>query len=68
LAWFGDHDGDGLADETHGFRRHRRPCAHLHAGAVLGGDGPAANEIADLVVDDLLTGQHADHARHLHRF
>ncbi len=28
----GDHDRDGLADEAHGLRRHRRPCAHLHAG------------------------------------
>ena len=63
----GDHDRDRLADEAHGFRRHRRPCAHLHAGAVLGGDGPAADQVADLVIDDLLAGQHADHARHLHR-
>src|SRR5581483_12013953 len=31
------------------------------------GDGPAANEIADLVVDQLLAGQHRDHAGHLHR-
>jgi hypothetical protein len=52
---FGDHDRDRLADEAHGLRRHRRPRAHLHPGAVLGGDGPAADQIADLVVDDLLS-------------
>ena len=33
--------------------------------AVLGVDHPAADQIADLVVDDLLAGQHGDHARHL---
>src|SRR3954453_20666496 len=61
----GDHDRDGLTDEAHRLRRHRRPCAHLHGAAVLGGDGPATDEVADLVVDDLLSSQHRDHARHL---
>src|SRR5207237_4851524 len=28
---------------------------------------PAADEVADLVVDDLLSRQHRDHARHLQR-
>ena len=63
----GDHHRDRLADEAHRLRRHRRPRAHLHRRAVLGCDRPAADQIADLVVDDLLSGQHADHARHLHR-
>ena len=63
----GDHDRDRLTHKAHGLRRHRRPCAHLHARAIPGGNGPAADQIADLVVDELLTGQHADHARHLHR-
>ncbi|MGY3471566.1 hypothetical protein ACVW0I_008437 [Bradyrhizobium sp. LM6.11] len=61
----GDHDCDGLADEAHRLRRHRRPCAHLHRAAVLGGDGPAADQVPDLVVDDLLSREHRDHARHL---
>ena len=63
----GDHHRDRLPDKAHRVRRHRRPRAHLHRGAVLGGDRPAADQIADLVVDDLLAGQHADHARHFHR-
>ena len=63
----GDHHRDRLSDEAHGLRRHRGPGAHLHASAVLRGDGPAADEIADLVVDQLLAGQHRDHAGHLHR-
>lgn len=63
----GDHDGDGLADEAHRLGRHGRPCAHLHRAAVLGGDGPAADQVADLVVDELLAGEHRDHARHLQR-
>ena len=68
VARFGDHDRDGLADKAHGLRRHRRPRAHLHRRAVLGMDHPAADQVADLVIDDLPAGQHADHARHLHRF
>src|SRR5665213_2166151 len=31
-------------------------------------DHPAADQVADLVVDDLPPGQHVHHARHLHRF
>ena len=64
---FGDHDRHGLADETNGFRCHRGPRAHPHWRAVFRGDGPAADEIADLVIDDLLSGQNGEHARHLHR-
>ena len=63
-----DHNRDRLADEAHPLRRHRRPRAHLHRRAVLRGDGPAANQVADLVVDDLLSRQHGEHARHLQRF
>jgi hypothetical protein len=63
----GDHYRDSLADETHGFRRHRRPCAHLHAGAIFGSNCPAADEITDLVIDDLLAGEDANDAGHLHR-
>ena len=61
----GDHHRDRLSGEAHDFRRHRRPRAHLHAGAVLGRDRPAADQVADLVVDDLLSGQHPDHAGHV---
>ena len=61
----GNHHRDRLSGKAHDLRRHRRPCPHLHAGAVLGGDGPAADQIADLVVDDLLSGQHPDHAGHV---
>ncbi len=60
----GNHHRDRLSGEAHDFRRHRRPSAHLHAGAVLRRDRPAADQIADLVVDDFLSGQHPDHARH----
>ena len=69
-AWLlrlGDHDRDRLADEAHGLRRHRRPRAHLHRRAVLGMDHPAADQIADLVLDQFLAGQHTDHAGHLER-
>ncbi|MHC2255353.1 hypothetical protein ACVILK_005045 [Bradyrhizobium embrapense] len=62
----GDHHRDRLSDEAHGLRRHRRPRAHFHRRAVLRGDRPAADQVADLVVDDLLSGQHRDHAGHLH--
>ena len=64
IAGLGDHHRDRLPDEAHGLRRHRRPRAHLHRRAVLGMDHPAADQIADLVIDDLLAGQHIDHARH----
>ena len=60
----GNHHRDRLSGEAHDFRRHRRPRAHLHAGAVLRRDRPAADQIADLVIDDLLSGQHPDHAGH----
>jgi len=62
----GNHHRDRLPDEAHRFRRHRRPCAHLHRRAVLGCNCPAANQIADLVIDDLLSREHADHAGHFH--
>jgi hypothetical protein len=63
----GNHYRNRLADKAHGLRRHRRPSAHFHRGAVLGRDRPAADQVADLVVDDLLSGENVDHARHFHR-
>src|SRR5205085_12565511 len=62
----GDYNRDRLSDKANGLRRHRRPGAHLHRRAVPGRNRPAADEIADLVVDDLFAGQYADHARHFH--
>ena len=62
----GDHHRDRLSDEAHRLRRHRRPRAHLHRRAVLGCNRPAADQIADLVIDDLLSREHADHAGHFH--
>ena len=63
----GDDNRDGLSDEAHRLRRHRRPGAHFHRRAVFRGDGPAANQIADLVINDLFAGEHVDHARHILR-
>jgi hypothetical protein len=66
IAGFRDHDGDRVSDKADSFGRHGRPRAHFHRRAVLGMDHPAADEISDLVVDELLAGQHIDHAWHLH--
>jgi hypothetical protein len=60
----GNDDRDGIADEAHAIDRERRPGAHLHRGAVLGLDHPAADQVADAVGLQLLAGEHADHARH----
>jgi hypothetical protein len=67
ILGLGDHDRHRLSREAHRFRRHRRPRAHFHRRAVLGGDGPAADQVADLVFDKLLAVQHREHAGHLQR-
>ena len=60
----GHDNGHCFADKTCGGRRHRFPGAHVHRSAILGCDCPAADEVADTVGLDLLSGQHADDARH----
>ena len=64
ILGLGGNHCDSLSDEAHRFRGHCRPCAHFHRCAVLGVDSPAADQVADLVVHDLLTRQHCDDARH----
>ena len=48
----------GLAGRERGMRR------HLHRGAILGMDEPAADEVADLVGRELSSGEHRQNARH----
>ena len=60
----GDHHGDRVAHMVRLVGRDRRMRRHLHRRAVLRGDGPAANQVADLVVGQFLAGQDRDHARH----
>ncbi len=54
-----------LADIAHRVLGERRIGAHLHRGAVLRGDRPAADQVADAVGGKLRAGQHLDDAGHL---
>ncbi len=60
----GDDDRDRIADVVRLAMGDRRVRRHLHLRAVLGGDHPAADEIADLVGGKLGAGEHREHARH----
>ena len=59
-----DH-GDRVADIAHRIDRHHRMRRRLVRLAVLVLDHPAADQAADLGVDQVLAGEDLDHARHL---
>ena len=60
----GDDHRERLADIAHDVGGERRIGAHLHRRAVLGGDRPAADQVADAVALQLLAVQDRDDARH----
>ena len=60
-------DRDMVADIAHLALREHGVRARLHGRSVLGVDHPAADETADLVLRDVVAGQHRDHARGLPR-
>ena len=62
------HHRDRVADIAHLALRERRMRRLLHRLAVTAGDAPAARNAADAVDLEILTGQHQQHARHLHRW
>ncbi len=63
----GDDDGHGVAHVAAVFGDHRVPRADLHRRAVLGGDGPARDDVADAVGLHLGAGMDGDHALHRQR-
>ena len=62
LLGLGDDDGDRVTDMANPLLGQRRMGRHLHVRAVLGGDVPAADEVADLVAGEVGAGQHGDDA------
>ena len=63
----GDHDGDRVADVIGLAGGDRRVRRHLHRRAVLRQHGPAADQIAELVLGELRAGEHAGDAGHAGR-
>ena len=57
-------NGDMVADIAHLTLRQRRMRAGAHRRAVLVVDHPAADQTADLVGGEIVSGEDAEHARH----
>ena len=68
LLGLGDDHRHVIADIAHLALRQDRMRAGLHGRAVLGMDHPAADQPADLVLGDILAGEHRDDAGCLSAF